>query len=59
MLLRLAEAFIPSPEQTAGEGCQGRIQAHQWEAFPLGLGGQEPIEDEVSAQRWGSRWDWV
>jgi hypothetical protein len=34
----------PSPEQTAGEGGQRRIDAHLLQALQLGLGGQQPIE---------------
>ena len=36
--------LIPSPEQSAGEGRQRRIEADQVQALQLSLGRQQPIE---------------
>ena len=36
--------LLPSPEQSAGEGRQRRIEAHQVQALQLSLGRQQPIE---------------
>jgi len=36
--------LIPSPEQSAGEGRQRKIEAHQLQALQLSLGRQQPIE---------------
>jgi hypothetical protein len=35
---------IPSPKQSAGEGRQRRIEAHQLQTLQLSLGRQQPIE---------------
>ena len=39
-----AEVVIPSPEQTAGEGGQRRVEAYQLQTLQLSLGCQQPIE---------------
>ncbi len=36
--------LLPSPEQSAGEGRQRRIEAHQVQALQFSLGRQQPIE---------------
>jgi hypothetical protein len=47
---------MASPEQAAGEGGQGRVEAHQLQTLQFRLGRQKPIEGVPVGLRVAPAW---